>query len=100
MRTIDAHTHLWDEPDYVAGLLKAMDACGVERACVSGLGPLFAQVDNAAVERAFRQHPDRLIGGLNKAVVKSNRKMLAEMAMHDPEAFTTVAEIAKQEMPA
>ena len=35
-----------------------------------------------------------------KADVEINRKMLAEMAMHDPEAFSTVAEIAKQEMPA
>lgn len=40
----------------------------------------------------------RLMGGLNKADIQINRKMLAKMAMEDPQAFAAVAEIARQEM--
>lgn len=38
----------------------------------------------------------RLISGLKKANVTINRKMLAELAVNDPKAFTEVAEIAKK----
>ena len=38
----------------------------------------------------------RLINGLSLAGVAINRKMLAEMAVNDPEAFATVAETAKK----
>jgi len=38
----------------------------------------------------------QLINGLKKANVVINRKMLAEMAVSDPAAFTKVAEIAKK----
>ena len=37
-----------------------------------------------------------LINGLKKANVVINRKMLAELAVNDPKAFTEIAEIAKQ----
>lgn len=37
----------------------------------------------------------RLINGLQKAGCQLNRKMLAEMAIHDPAGFTSVAEKAK-----
>ena len=37
-----------------------------------------------------------LIAGLKKANVAINRKMLAEVAVTDPEAFTKIAEIAKK----
>jgi large subunit ribosomal protein L20 len=37
-----------------------------------------------------------LINGLKKANVVINRKMLAEMAVSDPVAFTKVVEIAKK----
>ena len=36
-----------------------------------------------------------LISGLKKANVAINRKMLAEVAVTDPEAFTKIAEIAQ-----
>ena len=36
-----------------------------------------------------------LIAGLKKANVAINRKMLAEVAVTDPKAFTKIAEIAK-----
>ena len=37
-----------------------------------------------------------LINGLKKANVVINRKMLAEIAVRDPKAFTEIAEIAKK----
>ena len=37
-----------------------------------------------------------LINGLKKANVVINRKMLAEMAVNDPEGFKKVAELAKK----
>ena len=37
-----------------------------------------------------------LIAGLKKANVTINRKMLAEIAVNDPKAFTEIAEIAKK----
>ena len=38
----------------------------------------------------------KLINGLKKANVVINRKMLAEMAVNDPEGFNKVAELAKK----
>ena len=38
----------------------------------------------------------KLISGLKKANVTINRKMLAEIAVSDPKAFTEIAEIAKK----
>lgn len=37
----------------------------------------------------------RLIHGLDKAGVEVNRKVLADLAVRDPEAFTAIAEQAK-----
>lgn len=37
----------------------------------------------------------RLIQGLSKAEVALNRKMLSEIAIHDPEGFTSIVGIAK-----
>jgi large subunit ribosomal protein L20 len=38
---------------------------------------------------------NRLIGGLNKAGCEVNRKMLADIAVRDPQAFAEIAEVAK-----
>ncbi len=38
----------------------------------------------------------RLIHGLKLAGVEINRKMLAEVAIHDPDGFTRIAEIASK----
>ena len=38
----------------------------------------------------------KLISGLKKANITINRKMLAEMAVSDPKAFTEVVEMAKK----
>lgn len=37
----------------------------------------------------------RLIAGLNKAGVTINRKVLADLAVHDADAFARIAEVAK-----
>ena len=37
----------------------------------------------------------KLMNGLNKAGVKINRKMLSEIAIHNPEDFTKICEQAK-----
>lgn len=59
MRLIDAHAHLWPGGGDV--LLAAMDAAGIERACVSGLGPLFGMASDEDVLVLARAHPDRIV---------------------------------------
>ena len=39
---------------------------------------------------------NRLIGGLKKAGVELDRKVLADLAVNDPKAFTEIVELAKQ----
>lgn len=39
----------------------------------------------------------RFINGLKQANIEINRKMLSEMAIHDPEGFAQLVEIAKGE---
>lgn len=39
---------------------------------------------------------NRLIDGLNKAGCEINRKMLADLAVRDPQAFSEIASLAKQ----
>jgi large subunit ribosomal protein L20 len=53
----------------------------------------------ARINAAARQHGmsySRLMGGLKKADVQINRKMLAQMAVLDPAGFQKVVEIAGQ----
>lgn len=53
----------------------------------------------ARINAASRQNGmtySKLVAGLKKANVIINRKMLAEMAITDPEAFAKVVEIAKK----
>jgi large subunit ribosomal protein L20 len=38
----------------------------------------------------------RFINGLNKAGIKVNRKMLSELAIHDPKAFADLVAVAKK----
>ena len=42
----------------------------------------------------------QLIAGLIRANVELDRKSLAEIAIHDPDTFTKIAELARQHMPA
>jgi len=41
----------------------------------------------------------RLMQGLREADIQINRKMLAEMAVRDPEGFADVAALAKEHLP-
>lgn len=52
----------------------------------------------ARVSAACRQNDisySRFIEGLTKANIELNRKMLSEIAIHDPKGFTTLVEQAK-----
>ncbi|HZV04028.1 MAG TPA: 50S ribosomal protein L20 [Gemmataceae bacterium] len=42
----------------------------------------------------------QFIAGLINAQVELNRKMLAEIAIHDPDTFTKLVELAKANLPA
>lgn len=42
----------------------------------------------------------RLIAALNKAKILINRKMLSEIAIHDPKAFTTIVDKVRSLSPA
>ena len=42
----------------------------------------------------------RLIDGMNKACVALDRKVLADLAVHDPQGFAAVVDIAKGELTA
>lgn len=48
-----------------------------------------------AATRANGMSYSRFINGLKKANIEINRKMLSEMAIHDPASFTKLVEIAK-----
>jgi large subunit ribosomal protein L20 len=42
----------------------------------------------------------RFIQGLHLAGIEINRKMLADMAIHDPATFTTLVKTAQEAIPA
>ncbi len=59
----------------------------------------FRQLWNARINAAARMNGttySRLIAGLKKANVTLDRKVLAELAVNEPKAFTAVAKAAKK----
>ncbi len=56
------------------------------------------RINAAARERGLRY--SELMNGLKKANVELDRKMLSEMAIHDPAAFDTVVEKAREALAA
>jgi large subunit ribosomal protein L20 len=57
----------------------------------------------ARIGAGARQHGlsySRFVHGLNKAGIEVDRKMLADMAVHDPAAFGQLAEAAKDALAA
>lgn len=50
---------------------------------------------NAAARREGLSY-SRFMGGLNKADVELNRKMLADIAVRDPETFSDLVEVARE----
>lgn len=55
---------------------------------------LWIQRINAAA-RLNGMSYSRLMGGLNKAEIEINRKMLAQIAIEDPKAFADLVELAR-----
>ena len=53
---------------------------------------------NAAC-RARGMRYSELITGLQRAMVELNRKSLAEIAIHDPDGFTKIVELARTHLP-
>ena len=49
-----------------------------------------------AAARANGMSYSKFISGLKKSNIEINRKMLSEMAIHDPEGFAKLVEIAKE----
>ena len=61
----------------------------------------FRQLWIARINAAARMNGlsySRFMYGLKLAEVNMNRKMLAEMAVNDPEGFKTLAEVAKEKL--
>ena len=56
------------------------------------------RINAAARERGLRY--SELVNGLKQAKVELNRKMLSEMAIHDPAAFDAVVEKAREALAA
>lgn len=55
------------------------------------------------INAAAREHGlsySRFIAGLKKAAIEVDRKVLADLAMHEPTAFAALAEQAKAALPA
>ncbi|MEM9224428.1 MAG: 50S ribosomal protein L20 [Pseudomonadota bacterium] len=59
---------------------------------------LWIQRINAAI-RPLGLTYARLIDGLNKAEIEVDRKMLADLAVHEPEAFQAIVETARAALP-
>ena len=54
---------------------------------------------NAAARLANLSYSE-FMGGLKKADIELDRKVLADMAVHDPKGFEQIAEIARRHLPA
>ena len=54
---------------------------------------------NAAARLANLSYSE-FMGGLNKAGIELDRKVLADMAVNDPKGFEQIAEIARRHLPA
>jgi len=70
---VDAHIHYFDSPGFLEGLIRDMDAAGVDKAVLlptigestwDYVGLTFTKVDNEAVRDAVLLHPDRFVGAV------------------------------------
>lgn len=59
---IDAHHHLGNEKDYPERLIQECGRLDITRVCLMGLPEYYGFSSNNDIEKAFRKHPDRLIG--------------------------------------
>lgn len=53
-----------------------------------------------AAARANGMSYSRLINGLKRAEIEVDRKVLADIAVHDPDGFSALAQAAKEALPA
>jgi large subunit ribosomal protein L20 len=56
------------------------------------------RVNAACRSRGLRY--SQLIAGLQRAAVELDRKSLADLAVHDPDVFTKIVELARSHLPA
>jgi large subunit ribosomal protein L20 len=64
---------------------------------------MFRRLWNVRINAAARLNGisySRLIHGLNRAKITIDRKILAALAVHDPQAFAAVANLAKEHLAA
>jgi predicted TIM-barrel fold metal-dependent hydrolase len=59
---IDVHAHLLPEPDYAKKLIDTAKRLGIDKICLSALGPQFNQPTNEDVKKTFLKYPDVIIG--------------------------------------
>jgi large subunit ribosomal protein L20 len=56
------------------------------------------RINAACRSRGMRY--SQLVAGLQRAAVELDRKTLADLAVHDPDAFTKIVELARSQLPA
>ena len=61
MKKIDIHMHYFMKRGFVDQLLRAADKAGIEKICLNALGHPFQHDKHRLVEKAAREHPDRII---------------------------------------
>ncbi|MDI6783141.1 MAG: amidohydrolase family protein [bacterium] len=62
MDIIDAHQHLYAEPNSLEKLVNISQRNGIKRVCLSACGEQYQQPGNDAVRDAFTKYPDLIIG--------------------------------------
>jgi len=62
MEIIDAHQHLYAEPDSLIKLVNISQRAGIKKVCLSACGEQYAQPGNDAVKKAVEQYPEFIIG--------------------------------------
>lgn len=62
MDIIDAHQHLYAEPDSLTKLVNIAQRAGISKVCISACGEQYSQPGNDAVKSAFTQYPDFIVG--------------------------------------
>lgn len=101
---VDAHIHYFDNPGFIDNLLADMDQAGVEKSVLlptlpectwEYVGLTFMDVENAAVLRAVRQHPDRLVGAVRLLPYTDNA--ITELRKYADTGYFRLAKLAPTE---
>ncbi|MCX7918013.1 MAG: amidohydrolase family protein [bacterium] len=62
MELIDAHQHLYSEPNAVETLVNIAKKNGIKKVCLSACGEQYSQPGNDAVREAFQKYPEFIVG--------------------------------------